>query len=299
MPATGVLRDWQDTSPAGPWAAPVNVRVLGQLRLLAGGDEVRHGLRGKTQELLLFVLLNPAGVSSETVADALWPASAQAASSLRSAMKRLRAQLRNVTGMGETMFIVFASGRYRPDRRVLTCDAWQFEAATRAATDAPTSTNLLPSTNAGSSALAAAPGPERRPTQETDSDVQRLTALRTAVALYEGTLLDGVDYPWLEPYRQALRHHALHVFVRYATAVGDGDPESALAALERALPIDPINETLYRRVMRLQARLGRPEAIAGTLALLRRQLADIDERPERQTLTLAATLSSRDQDEDA
>ena len=42
--------------------------------------------------------------------------------------------------------------------------------------------------------------------------------------------------------------------------------------------------------MTLQARLGRPEAIAGTLELLRRQLADIDEEPEQETVALAANL---------
>ena len=296
--AEGVLQEWRDSVSTGPWSAPINVRVLGQLRLLAAGEEVRHGLRGKTQELLLFVLLNPAGVSSEAVADALWPATTQSASALRSSMKRLRAQLRNVTGMGEQMFIVFASGRYRPDRRIMACDAWQFEAATRAATDVPTASTPPALSSPARTALAAAANPERRIEAESALDAQRLSALREAVALYGGTLLDGFDYPWLEPYRQALRHHALHVFVRFAAAIADTDPESALAALERALPIDPVNETLYRRVMRLQARLGRPEAIAGTLALLRRQLDEIDERPERQTLTLAATLSSRDQGSD-
>jgi DNA-binding SARP family transcriptional activator len=294
----GVLQEWRDSASTGPWSAPINVRVLGQLRLLAAGEEVRHGLRGKTQELLLFVLLNPAGVSSEAVADALWPATTQSASALRSSMKRLRAQLRNVTGMGEQMFIVFASGRYRPDRRIMACDAWQFEAATRAATDVPTASTPPALSSPARTALAAAANPEPRIEAESALDAQRLSALREAVALYGGTLLDGFDYPWLEPYRQALRHHALHVFVRFAAAIAATDPESALAALERALPIDPVNETLYRRVMRLQARLGRPEAIAGTLALLRRQLDEIDERPERQTLTLAATLSSRDQGPD-
>ncbi len=291
-----VLSEWKDTALTGPWSAPINVLVLGQLRLLAAGQDVRHGLRGKTQELLLFLLLHPAGVSSETAADALWPDSTDAASALRSAMKRLRAQLRNVTGLSEQMFIVFASGRYRPDRRILACDAWQFEAATRAATNVPTPSQPHSITDPGH-ATVPAPDNQNRPRRDANpTDAERLAALGEAVALYGGTLLDGFDYPWLEPYRQSLRHHALHVFVRYATAITNTDPETALATLERALPIDPVNETLYRRVMLLQARLHRPEAIAGTLTLLRRQLADIDERPERQTLTLAATLASSDQE---
>ena len=287
-----VLSDWEKSVPAGPWAAPVTVRVLGQLRLMAVGEEVRHGLRGKTRELLMFLLLNPAGASSDTLADALWPDSTDTASALRSAMKRLRAQLRSVTGMDEQMFIMFASGRYRPDRRVIVCDAWEFEAAIRGASDAPlANSHLEPAAGPGPSA-----GSVRPHNTGASAGGQRLRALREAVALYGGTLLDGVDYSWVEPYRQALRQHALQAFVRYATAVTDTDPESALAALERALVIDPVNETLYRRVMLLQAKLDRPEAVAATLDLLRSQLADIDERPERQTLTLAATLSSHNPD---
>ena len=87
-----------------------------------------------------------------------------------------------------------------------------------------------------------------------------------------------------------MRHHALHAFVRYGAALEHDDPEAALAALERALGIDAFNETLYRRVMRLQARLDRPEAIAGTLALLRHHLTQIDQTPEKATLALAVAL---------
>lgn len=266
-----VLDGWQNAAPAGTeqWSPPVQVSVLGQLRLHVRGVELRHGLRGKSLELLLYVLLNPAGASSEAIAEALWPGQAQGAASLRSAMKRLRAQLRSVTGMREQMFIIHSSSRYRPDRRLLTCDAWDFEAAARAATE----------TTSGDAAV-----------EGRELDGERAPALRQAVALYGGTLLDGVDYPWLEPYREGLRLRALHVFVRHATTIADADPEAALAALERALPIDPTNETLYRRVMRLQARLGRPEAISGTLHLLRRTLDDIDELPERETVALAKAL---------
>lgn len=62
---------------------------------------------------------------------------------------------------------------------------------------------------------------------------------------------------------------------------------------DRALALDPHNEALYQRAMRLQAALGRPEAIPATLDLLRRHLADLDAEPGPETLGLAQTLQGR------
>ena len=43
-----------------------------------------------------------------------------------------------------------------------------------------------------------------------------------------------------------------------------GDQDRALAALEQAVAADPVAEELYRRVMRLEAELGRPDAVRRT-----------------------------------
>ena len=257
----GPVTAWAEAARtgAGQWSPAVTVEVLGPPRVTVQGHPQRHGLRGKTQELLMFLVLHPEGATPAAISEALWPGQADTSNMLRSAMKRVRAHLKQATGLDQA-FILYGDGRYRPDRRVIGCDAWQFEAATELAGRA------------------------------SGDDAERATALAGAVALYRGQLLDGADYLWADAYREALRHHALQAYVRYAAALETDDPEAALAALERALAIDPYNETLYRRVMTLQARLGRPEAVAGTLQLLRRQLADIDEEPEPQTVTLAEGL---------
>lgn len=241
----------------------LTVLLLGPLRLQVQGQEVRPGLRGKTLELLAFLLLHPTGVTAEAIGEALWPGQVDTSSPLRSTMKRLRSQLRSLTGAAKQSFVHYASGRYRPDRRLLGCDVWAFQAAVEQAAS-------------------------------TGGDLERLAALRQAVTAYRGSLLDGCFYDWVDVFREALRHHALHAFVRYGAALEESDPEAALAALELALGIDEFNETLYRRVMRLQARLARPEAIAGTLALLRHHLAQIDQAPERATVSLATALQRGD-----
>ena len=53
----------------------------------------------------------------------------------------------------------------------------------------------------------------------------------------------------------------------------------ALAALEGAISADPVAEELYRRLMRLQGKLGRPDAVRRTYRLLARRLAELDAGP--------------------
>jgi DNA-binding SARP family transcriptional activator len=66
-----------------------------------------------------------------------------------------------------------------------------------------------------------------------------------------------------------------------------------LAALEGAISADPVAEELYRRLMRLQAGLGRPDAVRRTYRLLARRLAELDADPDPQTEQLVAELLRR------
>lgn len=71
------------------------------------------------------------------------------------------------------------------------------------------------------------------------------------------------------------------------------DPEGALAALEQAIGADPVAEELYRRVMRLEAEVGRLDAVRRTYRLLARRLADLDVDPDPETEQLVAELLRR------
>jgi DNA-binding SARP family transcriptional activator len=66
-----------------------------------------------------------------------------------------------------------------------------------------------------------------------------------------------------------------------------------LAALEEAVDADPVAEELYRRVMRLEAELGRRDAVKRTYRLLARRLADLDVDPDPETKRLIADLLRR------
>ena len=66
-----------------------------------------------------------------------------------------------------------------------------------------------------------------------------------------------------------------------------------MAALEGAISADPVAEELYRRLMRLQSQLGRPDAVRRTYRLLARRLADLDVDPDPETEQLVAELLRR------
>jgi len=87
----------------------------------------------------------------------------------------------------------------------------------------------------------------------------------SATAAYHGDLLEGADYDWAEPAREEFRRQADAAAGRLA---------ELLTALETAAGWDPYNEELHQRIMRLQAHLGRPDAVRRTLAPSRTEAAE-------------------------
>jgi Bacterial transcriptional activator domain len=87
-------------------------------------------------------------------------------------------------------------------------------------------------------------------------------ALAQAGEAYGGVLLDGAPYAWAEVPREEVRRRAVDALARLAELrQGAGDQDGALSALEQAVAADPVAEELYRRVMRLEAEVGRPDAV--------------------------------------
>src|SRR6185437_3929945 len=85
-----------------------------------------------------------------------------------------------------------------------------------------------------------------------------LEALRAAATLYRGPLLDGLRLreagfeEWLGVERRELQDLAIARLTDLAQQEAEqGDRDAAAAALDRALALDPLNETLHRRVIQL------------------------------------------------
>jgi DNA-binding SARP family transcriptional activator len=281
--------------PAGP--AVLAVGVLGRVRLTAASDgrEVT-GLRAKVRDLLALLAVHPDGLGTEQVGEALWPDAppGRVGGRLSATLALARRALRDAAGIGQTDASPAGDGLTR--------------AGTAGEADGPV--DLLPRTDGRyqlhpdlidtdhrqfTTALATA----RRAAEAGDTAGQ-LAGLQLAADLYRGEALDGVAYPWAEPVRETLRRQGTDALASLAdlltTAAASGDAgggqrQAALAALERAVEVDPYNEELYRRIMRLHAEAGRTDAVRRTFRLLEARLADLDVDPDPDTASLAAQLT--------
>ncbi len=110
-----------------------------------------------------------------------------------------------------------------------------------------------------------------------DDETACLAALREAVACYRGDFAEGQDRAWVVDYATTYRHQILGAYARIAEILETDQPDQAIAALEAAITRDPVNEELYQRLMRIQGRLGRLDAVRRTLRLLEDRLAGLDE----------------------
>jgi DNA-binding SARP family transcriptional activator len=249
----------------GKTQALVTVRLLGAMQITTHAGELRSGLRASARELLAYYLVHPDGASLEQAVDAMWPDTELGRERERfwTALGNLRSTLRKATGASELKAIERDGDRYRVDPTVFAVDLWRFQQALATARHA----QLDP-------AVAA--------------------ALAQAGEAYGGVLLDGAPYAWVEVAREEVRRRAVDALARLAELrQAAGDQEGALSALEQAVAADPVAEELYRRVMRLEAELGRPDAVRRTYRLLARRLADLDVDPEPETEQLVAELLRR------
>jgi DNA-binding SARP family transcriptional activator len=249
----------------GSTEALVTVRLLGPMQITTESGELRSGLRASARELLAYYLVHPDGASLEQAVEAMWPDTQLGRERERfwTALGNLRSTLRKATGNAELKAIERDGVRYRVDPGLFAVDLWRFQQALAAARHA----QLDP-------AVAA--------------------ALAEAGEAYGGVLLDGAPYAWVEVPREDLRRQAVDALARLAELRhAAGDLEGALGALEQAVAADPVAEEPYRRVMRLEAKLGRPDAVKRTYRLLARRLADLDVDPDAETEQLVAELLRR------
>lgn len=148
---------------------------------------------------------------------------------------------------------------YRPRTDELDCDVWHFQSHLREA--------------------VGSDGNERS------------KALRAAIDVYCGDLASGAGYLWIEPAREDLRRRALDALVRFAESHEmSGRYEQAVADLERAMEIDPYAEELYRRLMELQDRRGRPDAVVASWQRLQHSLAELGLDPDPVTVSVYGAL---------
>ena len=217
-------------------------------------------MRSGSYTVLASLAVHPAGRSLEQLAADLHPDTdpATAAKRIRTDINTTRRVLRTATGSAEEMFVVYdpAIGRYQLDVQLFAVDLWQMLTAIKRANTAP-------------------------------DDTTALTALREAAELYGGDVAEGQDRAWITDYAGSYRHQILAVYARIAEIIEMDQPEQAIAALQHAIGLDPINEELYQRIMRIHGRAQRPDAVRQTLRRLEERLADLDAEPSDATRRVA------------
>ncbi|MGC5661695.1 BTAD domain-containing putative transcriptional regulator [Micromonospora sp. WMMD723] len=246
--------------PENP-AALVHLRVLGPITVTTAAGPVTTGMRSGSYTVLAVLAARPAGRTLYQLAADLHPDvdPASAVKRVRTDITTARRVLRTATDHEEHMFIVFdpASGRYHLDPQTVAVDLWHMITAFNQATTS-------------------------------DNDEETLAALRRATDLYAGDFAEGHDHPWAVDYATSYRHQILTAYARIAEILEPDHPDRAVAALERATDLDPVNEELYQRIMRIHGRQQRPDAVRRTLRRLEERLADlVDAEPSQATRRVA------------
>lgn len=121
---------------------------------------------------------------------------------------------------------------------------------------------------------------------------EQIGLYEAAVGLYRGSLAFSVSTEWLLPHRVDRQRDYADAATRLALLYGATDAERTLAMLDAVLKRDPLNEDLYRRIMRrVQAKLQRLDAVNRTLQLLEARCEEIQSAPETSTYELAKALT--------
>ncbi|MFY1656107.1 BTAD domain-containing putative transcriptional regulator [Micromonospora sp. WMMD1274] len=239
----------------------VQVSVLG---LPSITDAASHPpLRAKALEVLVYLAVHDGEATVDAILDDLLPdaPTSKAPGRLYTYVSNLRAVMRHTGGPGD--YLTHPQNRYTLNPAIVDVDLWRMRAAVRDAERA------------------------------TDPQV-RVAALRRAVNTYRGHLADGVDYEWIEPYREAVRQQALDTYLALADALAD-HPAQQLTVLDEAIRHSPYTEELYQHAMRARAALGQTDAIRSLRRALTRALAEIDAEPHEDTLALANELIAAQQ----
>ncbi|WP_436788885.1 LysM peptidoglycan-binding domain-containing protein [Yinghuangia sp. YIM S10712] len=258
----------EEREPSGRYGAVFDLKVLGPLHLTYTRDGDAVDLTGflapKQREILAYLALHPDGVRRQTLSAALWPTAPTARPSnvFHATLSQLRQAIRGATGNEVHDVTSHRDGRYAVDGELVAVDLWDIwdDLTTwRGAAD----------------------------------DEERGAVVERLANRYRGNLVEDMTAEWLDAPREELRRDVLDALSAHARGIIDSAPVQALALLERARPLDPYNESLYRSIAQVQARLGLMDHITRTLALLTTALAEIDEQPSQETIALCDDLRRR------
>jgi DNA-binding SARP family transcriptional activator len=210
-----------------PASARLMVRLLGGVVVEGPGGRIDCAKGKDLPDLLGLLAVHRDGLTREKAHELLWPdVDLSDYDRFHSRKKEIRRRLLRAHGdaVRETMLIKQVSQRYYLNADLIDVDLWRLTEALSAAATA-------------------------------DGLRERLAVLRTAVDLYAGPFLPGSTRPWSVPVAEDLRRNVVRAITTLIEH--EHDASRLIALLDRALALDPCNEPLRRRQMRLHADLGR------------------------------------------
>jgi predicted ATPase/DNA-binding SARP family transcriptional activator len=264
-----------DTATPSPWAAgwpPLQVRLLGHFRLVAGGQEIPDAHWGRPQAIaiLQYLLMNRQRyVSADELVEIFWPeAGCVEATALYTALSRIRKGLERLPGS-----VAVRVTRERAGYRLLLpagtlVDVEAFREGIRLSRGAVT--------------------------ENPEGTAARLTEM---VGLYGGDLLADAAYgDWAAGEREALRLQFVegkHLLGRLHESAGRWDEATRLYV--ETLQHEPSFEEAHRGLMRCYAVTGRRDLALKQYQTCRRiLLEEIDAAPSEETEELHQSIRRGD-----
>jgi LuxR family transcriptional regulator, maltose regulon positive regulatory protein len=123
-------------------------------------------------------------------------------------------------------------------------------------------------------------------------DARITEGLRKAISLYQGDFLPTISSEWVLNQRELMRQVYIDLLVVSGdTASARYEYQIAIQTYRKALIIDPYSESIYRKIMQCQGKMGERSQVALEFKKLKKLLKeDLGIEPSEETRLLAMTL---------
>ncbi|MFB9238362.1 hypothetical protein ACFFWC_22870 [Plantactinospora siamensis] len=229
----------------------LRLRLLGEpeLRYAGQGLTIR---RNATWQVLAFLAIRPEGATAGELVGAIWPGISPrtVTGRLYTTLSDLRVITRTAA---DTTVITSTDQRYHLQGDHLEVDLWRLRDAARHAATAVTDTTA---------------------------------AWQAVIDAYTGDLAAGRSWAWIDGPREAGRRLVLDAYGHLAEIAPD--PQAALALVQEGIRVDPYNEDLHHRAIRLLAAAGDQTALDDLVDRYTQRLAAVGLEPSQQLRGAAA-----------
>ena len=255
-------------------SADLEIRAFGDFEIFSNGQPVKADAFGRAKAIELVQRLVVAGgkpISRDQLIEALWPEvdPKRGENRFHVALNAARRALEPHSARNKWQFICRRGDSFFFNREAsVSVDVWEFRRAL---------------------AVARRTAAELRPFRDVIAGYAR------AVDFYRGDLLeDQLFADWCAESRQSLRRDCLDTLVLLASLFrDDGDLESSISVLRKALKLDPLAEGIHRSVVRMLWESGRRsdarEQLQRCTEILR---AELGAEPLPETLRLGELMAA-------